>query len=156
MITLDTNTIGKSTTQYDGFEFDSMARFGSVYLGVNENGLFVIGAPDDDGQPIEASFELPTVDLGSGNIKRLRFLYMGAELYGDMLCTLHTDGKEDGREYDIPYNGRGGQQRVRVPIGRDDQGRYWRPAFANVNGGDFSVDSISVLPVVLHPGYGAL
>ena len=155
MITLDTDLAakGRPTAQYTNFNFNSMARFGRIFMATSATGLYFIGGDSDNGGAINAVMELPTTDLGTDAVKRLRFLYFGCELYGGLMVTLYCDDKQIGRTYEIPRR-RNGQQRVRVPIGRDDQGRYWRCVLTNKNGCDFSIDSIMALPVIMHRGHG--
>ncbi len=154
MICFNTNLkAGSATTQFMNFEFNSMVKFAGKYIGASDNGLFTLGGDLDDESLIAASFELPNSDFGINNHKRLRHIYFGVETYGDLEIICTVDDK-DHRTYKIqPVKGRTGQQRIRIPVGRDIKGRYWSFRINNPMGCDFSVDSVEILPVVLPYGH---
>ncbi len=152
MIVLDTNTKLRATTQYQNFCFPSMVRFGEKYLGASGDGLFELGGDDDDGVDIDAGFKLVDTDFGIENYKKLRVMYFGLEATGNLTITIVAD-ENATRTYDIPKKESGLQQRVRVPVGRDIYGRYLSFEVNNKKGCDFSVDSITALPVVRNHGH---
>ena len=152
MITLMTNlkvgpVTAKATTQRVGFPFTSMCKFGGSYLGVSSSGLFSLGGDDLDGSVIDSYFEPITTDFGIANDKRMRFVYLGFECSGKLTLVITVDEKTE-RSYNITPK-KTGQQRIRVAIGRDGAGRYWNFRIKNVNGCDFSIDSIDILPIIL-------
>jgi hypothetical protein len=50
----------------------------------------------------------------------------------------------------VSPNHSGNQQHtMKVSVGRNGKGRYWMLRIDNVNGSDFSVDAISVLPILM-------
>ena len=151
-LTLNTNLEVRATTQFKNYAFNSMVNFGSRKLAASDQGLFDLGGDDDNGTPIDAHFELIATDFGIPNPKRLRFLYFGFESEGDLEIAVKAD-LEAERAYPLPA-GKTGQQRTRVPIGRDGQGRYWSLIIRNKNGCEFAMDSIYVMPVVLSHGIG--
>ncbi len=155
MIALTTNlklgsVTEKATTQRTGFEMTSMCKFGRNHLATSAAGLHSLGGDDLDGSEIEAYFEPLTTDLGISNQKRLRFVYVGFQCSGSLELVVTADEQTE-RTYAIAPT-KTGQQKIRVPIGRDGQGRYWNFRIKNVSGCDFSIDSIDVLPVVLTQG----
>lgn len=137
-------------TQYAGYDFNSMAKFGDVYLGAGENGIFVLDSGDRDaGSDIEAFFELATSDWGAAHPKRIRRLYVSYEADGDLMLTVQDD---EGRSRNFvlePSFPDSKQHTSRVAIGRDGRGTYWMVRIDNLNGSDFSVDRIQVVPVLL-------
>jgi len=150
MITLDFNAKVKGTTQYRNFNFNSMAMVNGRPVGANSSGLFFLDGPTDNGTAIESIIEFKKSDLGIHNNKRLRFIVFGIEAEGDLEITLTVDNKE-ARTYTVPVD-TPGQQRVRIPIGRDGYGRYWSFKLKNLNGVDFSLDDIKALVVPLSSG----
>jgi len=124
-----------------------MATVGSSIIGAGDNGLYLIrpGIPAD-GMPIDAFFDI-TADLG--RICRLRFLFISGEFAGKVKIVLSAD---DGPEktYTVSPRFTGNREHnFKIPVRRDQgQGRYWRFRIGNADGSDFSVDSISVLPVL--------
>jgi len=80
----------------------------------------------------------------------MRFVYLGIETSGRIKLVLTATSRTVKTITVTPK--KTGAQRVRVPIGRDVQGRYWSFRVENVLGADFSLYSIDALPVVLHGG----
>lgn len=147
---------GKQCSQYANYNFNSMCSFAGRYLGANENGIFEIDGADRDhsdtlnSEPIEAYIDLPTSDWGIDNQKRVRSCLLGLETDGQMVLTL-TDDEGKKYRYDIEPNFVANQQHgVRVTAGRNNgKGRYWNVRLENVNGADFSLNRLTVYPVIL-------
>jgi len=136
-------------TQYANYSFDALCQFGDVYLGSNDAGIFSLDGNTDNGIHIAAFFELLLTDFGIPNQKRIRKAYLGYEASGSLVLEAKDDDNnvrrytvgaalDDQRQYG-----------VHVPVGRDGKGRYWTFRLENVDGCDFSVDSIDVLVTVL-------
>ena len=140
------NVKGKQISQFKNFTFNSMVNFNGVSLGVNNFGLFSLTGDKDNINPILAELQLVMTDLGIKNPKRLRYVYIGFETDADLLLKV-TANESTIREYVIKAN-KTGQQRVRVPIGRDIYGRYWSFNISNPSGNGFAIDSIDALPVI--------
>ena len=138
-------------SQYEGYDFNSMAKLGDVYLGAGDAGIMVLDSGHLDATAkIEAFFELPTSDFGSEHQKRIRHAYIGGETNGELQLTIKDDDGND-REFLIYPNHSGNQQHtMKVSCGRDGKGRYWMFRIDNVNGSDFSVDTITILPILLN------
>lgn len=142
---------GMALSQYSGFNFNSFGKFGDVYLGFNEDGIYELGADDtdDDGDNIDASFEIATSDLGTSKQKRIRSVLIGYETSGGLKLKLKNDGKNE-RQYIISQIIGGQlQEGHKIGIGRDGKGRYWTFTVENVNGADFSIDSIEAMVNIL-------
>ena len=145
-----------AVTQYDQYNFNSMCKLGDVYLGCNDTAIYELTGDDDAGTDIDAFFELPPTDFGLPNQKRLRKAYIGYEADGQLRLTVEDD-EGNTREYPINVQLKTLRQHGGiVPIGRDGKGRYWGFKIENVNGSDFSVDSIDVSITLLakKPGKG--
>ena len=142
---------GSRASQYEGYDFNSMAKVGDVYLGAGDSGIMVLDSGHLDGTAkIEAIVELPTSDFGSEAQKRLRTVYIGGETNGELMLSVQDD---DGNERNFlvePNHSASQQHSIKVPVGRNGKGRYWMLKIENVNGSDFSVDSISVLPILMN------
>ena len=145
------NLKGNQLSQWANYDFNSMAKIGDHYVGAGENGLCILNSGDfDQGQPIEAFFELATSDFGIPEQKRIRAMYFGYESDGNLMVTVKDD---DGTERSFslsPNHTANLQHGAKVNGARDGKGRYWMVRVDNVNGSDFSVDSIQVLPIVLN------
>ena len=140
------NIKGKQISQFKNFTFSSMVNFNGVSLGVNNLGLFNLTGDTDNEVKILAELELVMTDMGIKNPKRLRYFYISFESDKDLLLTV-TCNESVVKTYTIKAN-KIGQQRTRVPIGRDIYGRYWSFNITNPNGTSFAIDAIDVLPII--------
>jgi len=150
-LTLCAELTGARVSQYLRYNFNSLCKFGDVYLGAGSNGIAVLDDGHLDGtEIIDAFFELPTSDLGDNQQKRLRTAYLGCETNGRLMLTVKDDDNNE-RHYLVEPNHSGNQQHtIKVPLGRNGKGRYWMLRIENLNGADFSVDEIAVLPIILN------
>ena len=146
-LVLDSNLqAGCATTQYIDFPVNSMAVVHGKVLCASENGLY-----EFTGGPVYAFFELPALDIGTRNSKRLRYIYLSVEASEDLTVKLTTElGLEE--TITVPID-QPGQHSCRIVVSRAIYGNFWTIRVGNDdNGGDFSVDEISILPVVLTHG----
>lgn len=136
-------------TQYANYNFDAMCKFGDVYLGCNELGIFTLDGETDNNVHIAALFELLLTDFGIPNQKRIRKVYLGYEASGSLVLEVKDD-EDNIRRFTVSAALADHRQHgTRVPVGRDGKGRYWAFRLENVEGCDFSVDSMDVLVTVL-------
>lgn len=138
-----------AVTQYAKYNFNSMCKLGDVYLGSDDDAIYELSGSDDAGTDIDAFFELPGTDFGLPNQKRIRKAYIGYEADGQLMLEVKDDD-DNVRRYpvNVPLKDLR-QHSTAVPIGRDGKGRYWGFKIENVNGSDFSVDSIDISIVLL-------
>lgn len=120
-------------------------------LAANESGVFLLGGADDNGAAINGLMKSGMTDFGIENQKRLRFFFFGLETDGELLLTIFCDGVQ-AAQYTVSKTT--GVQRIRVPISRVHQGRYWQWQVENVDGAFFALYSVEALPVILHSGRG--
>lgn len=145
-VTVDTHIKNRASSQYVGYDFNSMVMFNGQAIGANGEGLFTLEGDTDTGEQISAEFEIATTDFGMENEKRLRKAYIGMTCSGEMILRTKNDGINP-RDYTVPGK-RSGKQGNRVSIGRDGRGRFWSVRLKNKAGSDFSVWSIKLLPIV--------
>lgn len=140
-------TAGKpgGTTQYTGYEFNSVALIGGRYYGAGADGLFLCEGDDDDGAPIEASFGLGRLDFGSPQVKMVPYCYLGAAA-GAMRVTVDAlvDGQPASYTYTARAHGRS-MRGVRFDLGRGLRSTYVMPTFYNCGGSAFEVDAVRFL-----------
>lgn len=136
-------------TQYTDYNFNSMCKFGDVYLGCNKFGLFELTGDSDNNVNIDALIRWPITDFGIPNQKRIRKGYLGYETSGHLIFVV-KDEEDNERRYLIGAELVGQiQHGAKVPVGRDGKGRYWCFELENVGGCDFSIDSLDASVVVL-------
>jgi hypothetical protein len=137
-------------SQYANFNFNSMAIFNGQCLGANEAGIFQLDSGDrDNTSEIPAFFELMTSDWGIENQKRIRSIYVGYETNGRLFFKVKDDDANETEYILEPNHLDHAQHGAKLPGSRRGKGRYWFIRVDNMNGADFSVDNIKVLPVVL-------
>jgi len=129
-----------------------MTKFGEEYIGANEDGIFILDKADKDGdEDIDARFRSALTDFSALNFKRIRRVYLGYEADGDLEARIGADEKED-QVIEVPTRDESLKEHGRVfPVGRDVKGRYFDIEIRNLNGADFSVDEITLVPIVLSP-----
>jgi len=151
-LTLALNTRINAASQYDGFDFNSYAVFNGVLLGANEDGIFsLFDARTDAGAHIAAYFDTAKVDWGSQYVKNFLKAYIGFEADGDLSLNVTADDGSPGTRTlsnRLVFNQQHGN---RVDLDRSVRGRYFQLRIENVNGSDFSIDSISLLPPKMVP-----
>ena len=155
VITNLTGVVGPASTQQEGFDFNSMVNFNGMRFGANDLGVHEIFCGQSDPSGAIAAYFILVTDLWMRCEKSARFLYLGLETDGSLDITLTTDS---GVTQTIRVtSNRTGQQHIRVPIPRrvGENPFTWRwltVKIANVNGSDFSIDSISILPLIKSGG----
>lgn len=156
MIVFDTNIINNATTQYLEFNFDSIVRFGNIFLGANDTGLFkiegntnIFSSDDLTYENTICYFELMTMDFDISEHKRLRSIYIGYESDGDLTLKISTELSAE-ESYIIPAT-TSGQHARKININRSLKGRYW---IFQIYGSSvtFAIDYIKVLPIVRSHG----
>lgn len=139
-------------SQYSKWNFNSMTKFGDVYLGANEDGIFILDQADKDGDDdIDARFRSALSDFGILNPKRARKVYLGYETDGNLEARIGSDERDD-LVIEVPAKNENLREHSRkIPVGKDVKGRYLDIEIRNVKGADFSVDEITLVPVILGP-----
>ena len=143
---LDVNLKTKAATQTTR-AFNSMCKFGDVYLGVTSAGLFRICGYSDDGVEIPALLSTGVFDLGTERFKRIAYIYLGLEAAGAMQVEVWCDGMYK-MTIDVPSVGTG-KREVYLKVPKGLRARYWQLKFKNVDGSFFVLYSVKLLPVVL-------
>lgn len=142
------NTVMMAPTQYAGINFDSMCVFNGKIIGAGADGICEMTGDTDLGTTISAFFQLPSTDLGTPKIKKLRSLIFSGYYSGNIKVTVVKDNNES-TEYTINLNGVVDHRSNKIDLNSDDVGRYIGLVVENINGSDFSVDAIDVLLMAL-------
>lgn len=119
--------VGSKATTELSYNFNSMVALpGGFQVGANGNGLFLLNQGElDDGATYERTFTVNTSDYGKQEFKQFRFLYIGFK--GDNPFTVLVNTDEQGwRDYTATPGKTGLQRAVQIPVGSNDQGRYWK------------------------------
>lgn len=142
------NTRNGAVSEYTNFQFNSIVKFGSVYLAAGPSGVVVLGGDTDAGEEIDARARTGQLNYGSSFLKRIPRLYVSHSADGDLV--FRTITQEGGtRSYLLQVNGIVGEQQRRVPVGIGPKSVRWQFELANRAGSDFSLSSILVYPKTL-------
>ena len=137
-------------TQSTVMNFNGYCRVGEKYLAINSDGIYSILSSDQaDGTDIDAYFKLPRTDFGIKNYKRLRSLYVGYEADGQLQFTITADESISSTYTLEPIRDNLKQHGSKINVSRKIIGRYFDLKIENVNGCDFSIDTIDATVIVL-------
>jgi len=134
-------------SQFINYPFKSLCVFNDKILAAGPGGLFTIEGNEDNGGTIEAYAKLPTTDLGMSNQKRLRKMYVGYESDGEVDITVQLD-ERPGHDFRLSPTS-SFQHGAELNGRRDQKGRYLSLTIKNIDGSDFSIDSIDALINIL-------
>lgn len=150
MLTIMTSLPNIASSQSAIMNFNGYCRVGEKYLAANSSGIYSIGINNNaDGTDIDAYFKLPRTDFGMKNYKRLRSLYIGYEADGQLQLTITAD-ESISRTYTLePIRDNLKQHGSKINVSRKIIGRYFDLKIENVNGCDFSIDTIDATVIVL-------
>lgn len=145
------NTANQAITNYNNYGFSSFAKFNGVYYGANENGLYQLEGDDDNGTPIAATIRTVLSAFNTTWLKRLESCYLGLlRLNGTVpspaVLSVKPFDKTNvlGAAQTLSSTTSGGSKVDRVKFGKGLQSNYWGVEISNVDGVDFSLDSIEL------------
>ncbi len=155
MLALCMELTGQRVSQYTNFDFNSICMLGDRCFAAGDDGLFEVGVGDVDtsGAGVEtgivSTFELATSDFGIDTHKQLRRVHIGGEITDEMevFVKCADDYTETVRSEDVTKENL--QHGIDFDFSHSCRGRYLSVGVNNVNGGDFSIDSITVVPIKL-------
>jgi hypothetical protein len=135
------NTKSGGLSSYNNFGFNSMAFHDGVLYATSPEGLFELGADDDDGRKINSVLKSGFLDFGTEETKRMTDVFVGYT-GGDLECDVETS--EEAYTYQLEERVADTPRNNRLKPGRGLSSRYWRLTFRNVNGADFQIHDVAV------------
>lgn len=121
------------TTRWTGLDFLHVIRLGATTYGVATDGLYALGAADDDGVGITSTVTTHPADFGTFEHKRVPYVYLGNADAVTVTPTVDGTAGAAGTA-DI------GSQRVRLERGA--KGRYWSFQIVNTAGKRLSINGL--------------
>lgn len=145
------NTDLIAASEYEQFPFNSFAFAGRRYLAASADGIYELTGEDDDGVEIEAYIRTGLLDLGTTALKQVIRAYLGYTSSGKLLLkTFTTDGGQKvERWYELTERTADAIREARVKFGKGVKSRYWQFEIKSLEGSDFSIDQLQVLPLML-------
>jgi hypothetical protein len=140
-----------SATEYENYPFNSFAFSNRRYLAASADGIYELVGEDDDGVEIDAYVRTGLLDLGTTALKQVIRAYLGYTSDGRLLLkTFTTDGGQKiERWYELTERTADATREARVKFGKGVKARYWQFEVRNIEGSDFSIDQLQVLPLML-------
>jgi hypothetical protein len=129
-----------ASTSYESYDFNSYAIFDGHYLGVKNDGLYLLEGDDDDGTPIRASISLGKQNFDTSLLKRPQYCYVGVSSSGTVFMKV-TDAS--GTEY--VYAARRADQQLatqRFDLGKGLRANYFTFELFNGDGADFEFNTV--------------
>jgi len=149
------NLRNQGLSQYQGYDFDSMLEFNGKPLGFGPGGIYQLFTGDNDnGKLIQAMFDLPLTNMGTSRNKWLRSLYLSLSANGKVRITV-TDDEHNSHSYLAVPQRVDKQHTVRINGGRNfNKGCFYSYRVENVEGSDFDIDTMQVVPVMSNRNTG--
>lgn len=140
-----------AATEYDNFEFNSFAKAGSKYLAASRDGIYELGGSDDAGADIAAVVRTGLFDFGATQLKQVTRAYLGYTSDNRLvLKTIATDGGQKiERWYELQDKTADDIRESRIKLGKGVKSRYWQFELINVDGGQFEIDQLHLMPLML-------
>lgn len=133
-----------AVTQYTGFDFDNVLRFGDRFFGVRRDGVYELSGDTDNGEPIIAQVKTFNTDFGKTNLKRVPFVYVVGEAGTDLQVGFAAD-KKPAINYPVGLVSEQGVQVGRAKAGLGMKGIYYNFTLTNTEGQDFSIDRLEAI-----------
>lgn len=147
------NTSTKAVSTYTNYPFNSFAVVGHTAFGASDEGLFELSGDSDNGEQINAAIRTVLTNLGTGRKKRVPDVYLGYTSSGGLVMKVVTTDKSDGERtedwYKLTEQPAGTMREGRIKPGKGLSSVYWAFEMVNIDGADFEIDKIDLLPIIL-------
>lgn len=142
------NLDSRYVSRYLNYDFNSVTKYQSYYLGANGKGIAVLDGENDDGDEIKAFIETGVMDFDTHTAKRVEKAWLGARSDGQLVLKTVTNEQIE-RLYLVRPLGMPGILRTSITLGKGVKSAYWQFKLENLKGADFDVDSIEFYVVPL-------
>ena len=133
-----------AVSEYKNYNFNSLLHVNGVFLGLNEDGVYLLDGDDDLGELIQARIKSGLEDFGEKAITIPREAWLAYRSDNGMQLDVRVDEVTD-----LPSMFFGKVARAitecRAKLGRGIKGRFFTWDLKNVGGSDFSLESLRVL-----------
>lgn len=140
------NTDTWAMSRYTEWPITSLAVVDGVLHGTAEDGLYRLEVTDDAGEPINAHITTGQQDYLAEQTKGVNVLYVGAVTDGRLQVTTDVAPKGLSAFFTYPFEERHAEDFApqRAKLARGVRSRYWQFTIGNVEGADFTIDTVSV------------
>lgn len=86
------NDDSKASTSYEGYGFNSFAKFNNKYYGAKADGVFLLEGDTDAGLLVRSAISLGKQDFGTSSLKTVPNCYIGVSSAGDVYLKVIANG----------------------------------------------------------------
>lgn len=140
------NTQSSGISEYSNFDFNSF----SWPLAAKSDGIYELTGSTQDGTPIVSSIKTGLIDFGTSLLKQVPYAYLGITQSGQAVLkvTSNNNGVSSERWYEVnPTNTVVDTSRIK--LGKGVKAKYWQFELTNIDGSEFSLTSLELLPIQL-------
>lgn len=135
------------TAQWSNYPFNSAAEVNGSIVAAGADGIYVLGEDSTDaGTDIDSLIEFPKTDLNVPTPKWFQRVYVA--LKGDITTTMTFENTST-----VSWNMTSADATLwredRIPSHRAIRGQVLQVSIVNIDGSDFALESVRLLPVVL-------
>lgn len=145
------NTDTRGITEYDNYQYNSLASFNGALYGAGAAGLYRLDGPDGD-ESVDAYLRTALLRLGGGKQARVNSAYLGYRSNGTLqlkVITTGNTGSKVAHVYQLAEQPADSSRAGRIKVGRGLKSVYWAFELANIAGADFDLDVLQVHPLIL-------
>lgn len=136
-------------TQVAGWDFNSVAEFHDIVIGLTSAGISTLGTDDDNGTDIDAYVSVPLGNFGIPNPKRIRKGYIEYETDG-AIKVICKASEQYSFAQTLTILIQVDKETATVFFGnRSVYGVNWGFELENIDGADFSIDYFGILFIPL-------
>jgi hypothetical protein len=142
------NTRNNAASEYQGLQFNSLARIGNRYFGADDSGIHELAGTQDGTTNIATYLQAGVMDFGVVAQKNVQYAYLALAADGDVYMGVSNPigSQSEHRWYSIAVE-QDSVTSARVPLEKGVRNRYWR--FSVASDALETLESVAVLPVVL-------
>jgi hypothetical protein len=142
------NTANNAFSEYQGLNFNSLAKIGDRYFGASEDGIFELVGSTDAGENIATYIQTGLMDFGTSFNKSVQYAYIAADSEGRVALGVSVSEKSAVAQYwyEITTDNEA-INNLKIQIGKGLRGRYWK--FDIASDALESFDAVTLLPVTL-------
>jgi hypothetical protein len=142
-ITIVLNTDNFAVTEYNNYNFDSIAELGGKYYAVGPSGLVRLDGSTDTGSKIHGTVRFAQIDLHKRVVSRIVDAYLSGKISGKVAVKIIQESQGDFLYTIEDVIGRLKAYRVKAPKNMRD--RFASYEITNLDGSDISIEELSVI-----------
>lgn len=133
------NYMSGALTTYQNFDFSGFANAGGQSFAWKPDGLYRIGAANDDGELIKTLIDFGATDYADAHLKRMDMAYLGVRTDGQCYLRIYAD---DGVERVYRFAGDGNQKRATLAKGVSS--RFWNVRLELTDASFATIDNLEL------------